>query len=168
MTHFIRFMCAVCMVSVSEGYVLPNARNHHPIDPRNSANNARTVPLEQQTVGTGGSSFPVSPFALGMIAGLIAAVIGASTPAFAGDVSAGQGVFSASCAGCHAGGGNALAPDKKLTKEALEKFGKYDTSAIQEQVAKGKASMPAFGEKLSAADIENVSAYVIDQAGKGW
>jgi mono/diheme cytochrome c family protein len=28
--------------------------------------------------------------------------------------------------------------------------------------------MPAFGSTLSASDIENVAAYVLDQAAGGW
>ena len=32
----------------------------------------------------------------------------------------------------------------------------------------GKAAMPAFGNKLSAEDIDDVASYVIAQADKGW
>jgi len=57
---------------------------------------------------------------------------------------------------------------KTLKKADLTKFSKYDTAAIKTQVQKGKAPMPAFGEKLSADDVEDVSAYVREQADKGW
>ena len=36
------------------------------------------------------------------------------------------------------------------------------------QVTNGKNAMPAFGGKLSDADIADVAAYVIEQAGNGW
>jgi cytochrome c6 len=36
------------------------------------------------------------------------------------------------------------------------------------QVTNGKNAMPAFGGKLSEADIADVAAYVIEQSDKGW
>jgi cytochrome c6 len=36
------------------------------------------------------------------------------------------------------------------------------------QVTNGKNAMPAFGGKLSEADIADVAAYVIEQSNSGW
>jgi cytochrome c6 len=44
----------------------------------------------------------------------------------------------------------------------------YSAEAIIAQVTKGKGAMPAFGKKLKADQIENVAAYVLEQADKDW
>lgn len=85
-----------------------------------------------------------------------------------GDASAGAAIFSANCAACHMGGLNAVNAEKTLQKEALETYGKDTPEAIITQVTKGNGAMPAFGGRLSEADIENVAAYVLSQADKGW
>ena len=41
-------------------------------------------------------------------------------------------------------------------------------AAIAYQVTNGKGAMPAFGGRLSDADIANVAAYVASQAESGW
>ena len=58
--------------------------------------------------------------------------------------------------------------NKTLKKEALVKYGKYSSEAIQMQVTQGRNAMPAFGGRLSEAQIENVAAYVLQQADNGW
>ena len=85
-----------------------------------------------------------------------------------GDANAGAAVFSANCAACHSGGLNAVNAEKTLQKSALEKYGKDTSEAIITQVTKGNGAMPAFGGRLADADIENVAAYVLSQADKGW
>ncbi|NJL09404.1 MAG: c-type cytochrome [Calothrix sp. SM1_7_51] len=90
------------------------------------------------------------------------------SPAWAGDVVSGAKVFSANCASCHAGGKNLVQAQKSLKKEALEKYGMYSAQAIITQVTKGKGAMPAFGKRLKPAQIEDVAAYVLAQADKGW
>merc|ERR1712007_344137 len=102
-----------------------------------------------------------TPLVFGMVLGLFAsAVVGHSQAAFAADLDNGQTVFTANCASCHAGGDNAVVPDKKLKKEALQQYGKYEPAAIVAQVTKGKGPMPAFGSKISPEDINDVAAYV--------
>ncbi|MCM1984729.1 c-type cytochrome [Lyngbya confervoides BDU141951] len=91
-----------------------------------------------------------------------------SSPAFAADAGAGAQVFSANCAACHAGGGNVINPAKTLAQKDLEANGKDTADAIITQVTNGYNAMPAFGGRLSPSDIENVAAYVLDQAAKGW
>ena len=89
-------------------------------------------------------------------------------PAQAGDAAAGKGIFAANCAACHIGGGNAVMPQKTLKKEALEKYGMYSADKIITQVTNGNGAMPRFGGRLNPAQIENVAAYVLEQADKGW
>jgi cytochrome c6 len=44
----------------------------------------------------------------------------------------------------------------------------YSAEAIISQVTKGKNAMPAFKGRLKSEQIENVAAYVLEQADKGW
>lgn len=91
-----------------------------------------------------------------------------STPALAGDAAAGASIFSANCAACHAGGKNLVNPQKTLSKADLDKYGMNSLEAIVAQVTKGKAAMPSFLGKLNETQIEDVAAYVLEQAEKGW
>ncbi|MDJ0616967.1 MAG: c-type cytochrome [Calothrix sp. MO_192.B10] len=91
-----------------------------------------------------------------------------SSPAFAADAAAGKAIFSANCAACHAGGKNLVNPDKTLKKEDLEKYDMYSAEAIITQVTNGKGAMPAFKGRLKPDQIENVAAYVLEQAEAGW
>merc|ERR1712048_1271695 len=102
--------------------------------------------------------------------GFVSEIVGQAPAALAagGDAEAGAAVFAANCASCHAGGNNLVSPEKKLKKEELQKYGKYEPAQIVAQVTKGNGSMPAFGSKLSPDDIQDVAAYVRAQAGKGW
>ncbi|HIK24927.1 MAG: c-type cytochrome [Thermosynechococcus sp. Uc] len=88
--------------------------------------------------------------------------------AFAADLANGAKVFSGNCAACHMGGGNVVMANKTLKKEALEQFGMYSEDAIIYQVQHGKNAMPAFGGRLTEEQIQDVAAYVLDQAAKGW
>ena len=54
------------------------------------------------------------------VAAASAALLVAS-PAFAGDFDAGEKVFNANCAACHAGGQNSVVADHTLEKAAIEK-----------------------------------------------
>merc|ERR1711988_1119949 len=53
-----------------------------------------------------------------------------------------------------------MGAEKKIKKEALITYGKYDIAAITKQVTNGYGSMPAFGERLAPDDIEDVANYV--------
>lgn len=105
----------------------------------------------------------------GAVVGAAAAVV-ATSPALAGDVGAGETVFNANCAACHAGGQNVIMPEKTLEKEALESYlsGGFNEKAVMTQVTGGKNAMPAFGGRLSDEDIANVASYVIQSAKDGW
>jgi cytochrome c6 len=101
----------------------------------------------------------------------LALVLGAA-PSFAADSAHGAQVFSANCAACHMGGGNVVNAERTLKADALKAYlaGYADgpETAVAYQVTNGKNAMPAFGGKLSAGDIADVSAYVIEQSAKGW
>jgi len=89
-------------------------------------------------------------------------------PALAGDAAKGAKIFSTACASCHAGGKNSVNRAKTLKKADLEKYGMYSAEKIIAQVTKGKSAMPAFGKRLKPDQIENVAAYVLEQADKDW
>lgn len=55
------------------------------------------------------------------VAAVGAATLLVATPAFAGDADAGEKIFTANCAACHAGGQNSIIPDHTLEKTAIEK-----------------------------------------------
>ncbi len=89
-------------------------------------------------------------------------------PAMAGDAANGAKIFSANCAACHAGGNNVIMANKTLKLDALKTYGMDSLDAIKTQVTKGKNAMPAFGGRLSAAQIEDVATYVLSKAESGW
>jgi cytochrome c6 len=89
-------------------------------------------------------------------------------PALAADTAKGAKVFSANCASCHAGGKNLVQANKSLKKGDLEKYEMYSAEAIIAQVTKGKNAMPAFKGRLKSDQIEDVAAYVLEEAEKGW
>merc|ERR1719198_1953753 len=91
---------------------------------------------------------------------------GPAPAAFAADLENGAGVFNGNCAACHAGGNNTVVPEKKLKKDALVTYGKYDVQAIIKQVTNGNGAMPAFGQKLGPDDIEDVANWVYNKADK--
>jgi cytochrome c6 len=106
-----------------------------------------------------------------LLAVCLALVLGAS-PSFAADSAHGGQVFSANCAACHMGGGNVVNAERTLKADALKAYlagyAEGPEAAVAMQVTNGKNAMPAFGGKLSAGDIADVAAYVIDQSNKGW
>ncbi|WP_431631772.1 c-type cytochrome [Alkalinema pantanalense] len=94
--------------------------------------------------------------------------LGAAMPARAIDLTQGQQVFSLHCAGCHDGGGNIVRRGKTLKLKALEKNQVATQDAIIALVTNGKANMSAYADRLTPEEIENVAAYVLEQAQKNW
>ena len=90
----------------------------------------------------------------------------------AADVPHGAQVFSSNCAACHIGGGNVVNGQRTLQQDDLKAYlANYNDGheeAIAYQVTNGKNGMPAFGPKLSDADIADVAAYVESQSVNGW
>jgi cytochrome c6 len=91
-----------------------------------------------------------------------------SSPALAADTAHGAKIFNANCNACHMRGNNSVINRKTLKKGDLEKYNMYSQEAIITQVTKGKGAMPAFERRLKTQDIEDVAAYVLAQAEKGW
>jgi cytochrome c6 len=98
----------------------------------------------------------------------IALYVFSGTPALAGDTGTEAKLFEIHCVGCHPQGGNIIRRGKTLKQAALQK-NKVDTlEAIATLVANGKNNMPAFQDRLSPAEINEVSAYVLEKAAQGW
>ncbi|MFM7439622.1 MAG: cytochrome c6 PetJ [Snowella sp.] len=91
-----------------------------------------------------------------------------SPTALAVDIENGAKLFSSNCAACHMGGGNAIAKEMTLKKEALAANGKDTAEAIVAQITKGKNAMPAFETRLNPEQREDIAAYVLAQAAKDW
>lgn len=74
-----------------------------------------------------------------------------------GDPAAGEQVFADNCAACHGGDGGggsgpALAGEPAYT----------DPEVVVDQVRDGGGGMPAFSERLTAQELANVSAFVVE------
>nr|YP_010873096.1 cytochrome c553 [Nemalion vermiculare]WGV34439.1 cytochrome c553 [Nemalion vermiculare] len=95
-------------------------------------------------------------------------IFGLSSQAIGADIAAGEQIFNANCAACHAGGNNAIITEKTLKKDVLEANAMNSVDAITVQVTNGKGAMPAFGGRLESEDIDNVANYVLSQAEQGW
>ena len=137
--------------------------------PMGAAPEAGRQAVQQQVLGAApeasASAGSFTPLALGAALGLLVAMA-TGRPALAADAENGESIFLGNCAACHAGGNNSVVPEKKIKKEALVTYGKYDIAAIVKQVTNGYGSMPAFGERLGPDDIDDVAAYVYGQADK--
>ena len=99
---------------------------------------------------------------------LIALSFTFSPPALAADTANGAKIFSVQCAGCHVNGGNIVRRGKTLKKKALKRNGMDSEDAIAFLVANGKNNMSAYKDRLTAKEIEDVSAYVLEQAENNW
>jgi cytochrome c6 len=91
-----------------------------------------------------------------------------SRPALAADTANGAKIFSVQCAGCHLNGGNIVRRGKTLKTKALKRNGMDSLEAIVSLTTNGKNNMPAYNDRLSTQAIEDVSAYVLEQAEKDW
>jgi cytochrome c6 len=77
-------------------------------------------------------------------------------------------IFENTCAGCHVNGGNIIRRGKNLKLKTLQKNKVDSVAAIATIVTNGKGIMSAYGDRLSAAEIEAVSKFVLEQAEKEW
>merc|ERR1719442_386489 len=94
--------------------------------PRSAPEGSATAALAQQqqqqsTFEATPQASAWNPLALGAALGLLAAVAG-GRPALAADLENGEAIFGGNCTSCHAGGNNSVVPEKKIRKEALEKY----------------------------------------------
>jgi mono/diheme cytochrome c family protein len=79
-----------------------------------------------------------------------------------GDAAAGEAVFaSAGCGGCHvleaAGSSGSVGPNLDDAQPSFDE--------VVEQVTNGGGAMPAFKDRLSEKEIQDVAAYVSENAG---
>ncbi|MBE9032791.1 c-type cytochrome [filamentous cyanobacterium LEGE 11480] len=94
---------------------------------------------------------------------------GAMAPAVAATgLELGATVFEAQCAACHVGGGNIIRRGKNLKSKALERNHVDTLELVKQLVIEGKGNMSAYGDRLTEAEIDAVSAYVLAQAAAGW
>ncbi|MGC1310113.1 MAG: c-type cytochrome [Phormidesmis sp.] len=91
-----------------------------------------------------------------------------TVPLALADAAAGAQVFSANCAACHIGGGNAVNAAKTLKATDLEKYEMNTAEAITYQVVHGKNAMPSFSGRLTADQIASVTEYVLQKSEAGW
>ena len=89
-------------------------------------------------------------------------------PANAVDLANGAKIFDVQCAGCHINGSNIIRRGKNLKLNALKKYGMNNQSAIATLVTNGKGNMSAYKERLTEEEIQDVAAYVLEQAQQGW
>ena len=89
-------------------------------------------------------------------------------PASAADTTGGAEIFSVHCAGCHINGGNIIRRGKTLQKKALKKYGMDSIESITTIVTNGKNNMSAYKDRLSEQQIQDVAAYVLEQAETSW
>ncbi|QDL10483.1 cytochrome C6 [Brasilonema octagenarum UFV-E1] len=88
--------------------------------------------------------------------------------ALATDTVNAEKIFSVQCAGCHINGSNIVRRGKNLKLKALKKYHMDSIEAISSIVTNGKNNMPAYEDRLSKQEIQDLSAYVLKQAEKGW
>lgn len=86
----------------------------------------------------------------------------------AADTINGAKIFSVECAGCHVNGGNVIRRGKNLKLKALKRNHVDSLEEIASLVSNGKNIMSAYKDKLSEQQIQDVSAYVLEQAAKDW
>ena len=111
--------------------------------------------------GSQGTASPTPSTVIGTVATTSSFPV---VPAFhlKGDSKKGGSVFaSAGCGGCHT---LAAANSSGTVGPNLDQL-KPDYQAVTAQVTNGGGAMPAFESKLSAQQIADVSAYVVDSTG---
>ncbi len=95
-------------------------------------------------------------------------VMPAAIAADSTDLANGSQVFQAHCEGCHINGGNIIRRGKTLKLNALKRNGMDSLEGIAQIVTHGKNNMSAFHDRLTEQQIQDVAAYVLDQAETGW
>ncbi len=83
-------------------------------------------------------------------------------------LASGEQLFEIHCAGCHPGGGNIIRRSQSLKAKALKRNHMDTPDAIATLIAQGKNNMSAFGDRLSPAEIAQLTTYVLEQSVNGW
>jgi cytochrome c6 len=105
---------------------------------------------------------------LAIVLVLILGLLGWSVPAQAADTINGAQIFEVHCAGCHINGGNIVRRGKNLKLKTLQRNSMDSIEAIAQIVTYGKNNMSAYADRLNEEQIQAVSAYVLEQAERGW
>ena len=103
-----------------------------------------------------------------LLAIALLALLALPIPALAADLPSGAKVFEVHCAGCHINGGNIVRRGKNLKLKTLQKNQMDSIAAIAEIVTNGKNNMSAYRDRLTDPQIQEVSAYVLEQAQQNW
>merc|ERR1719265_1453283 len=139
--------------SMAQAFVAPGSAPIQAEAPATMARGIREYAVERDASTEAAQSF-LNPLSFGVALGLIVAMMTGRAPAaMAADLENGESIFQGNCTACHAGGNNTVVAEKKLKKEALQQYGKYEVEAIIKQVTNGNGAMPAFGERLGPDDI---------------
>lgn len=82
------------------------------------------------------------------------------------NIAKGARIFDTTCASCHVNGGNKIDSKKTLSKEDLETYLGLDPSDVQLYMKSDFLHRGAnlFGGDLSERDLQNVVAFVLNQA----
>jgi cytochrome c6 len=105
---------------------------------------------------------------LTVILTLAIAILNFIAPVSATDLEQGAAIFEANCAGCHINGGNIVRRGKNLKQKALKRNNVDNLATVVELVTNGKNNMSAYRDRLTPQEIEEVSAYVLQQAANNW
>ena len=139
---------AACAVGVTHAIVAPGSAPVQPQPPAQLTYSVSDYAVEHDAPAETAQSF-LNPLSFGVALGLFVAVVTGRAPAaMAADLENGESIFQGNCTACHAGGNNTVVAEKKLKKEALQQYGKYEVEAIIKQVTNGNGAMPAFGERM--------------------
>ncbi len=99
---------------------------------------------------------------------LLTSIASSAVAGTVGDLENGAKVFQTNCAGCHVKGKNIVRRRKNLKLKALHRYKVDNLDAIASLVTNGKGIMSAYGDKLTAEEIANVSSYVLQRAEQNW
>lgn len=118
----------------------------------------------------------MKPFFALVLSGLIWLCCTWSLPATAAEPNASAAIeqaevgqlFELHCAGCHPGGGNIIRRNKTLKLKALQRNQMDSVAAIADIITNGKANMSAYGDRFTEAEIQQLAAYVLEQAERHW
>ena len=110
---------------------------------------------------------PVEIVSIMGVATLLSVASAASVaPAFGADLAKGKAIYMGKCVKCHGEGGKGDGPKAEdLEKKPADytdkaKMAKITDADIKNTVKEGKRPMPAFGNKLTDEQIDDVIAYV--------
>ena len=97
-----------------------------------------------------------------MLVGWCCAVLGHPAAVAAAASSDAATIYNESCVGCHGpdGSGTPLGKSRKVRDLHAPEVRSMSAGALAEVIGNGRGNMPAFGKKLSEADIAKLVQYV--------